>query len=77
MGQQPHSEAGSRTVPGTAPDAVPGAALAVKPDLAMRQAALSTAVETDERATDPAAAWAALGAAARAVADAPLWRCSD
>src|SRR3954471_6838209 len=34
-------------------------------------------VPADAGSADPVAAWAGLGAAARAVADAPLWRCSD
>ncbi|HKG52330.1 MAG TPA: DUF222 domain-containing protein, partial [Actinomycetales bacterium] len=78
MEQQPPSDAESGAVPDTAPDAVSGAALAVESDIAMPQAALPTAGETaDDLAADPMAAWAALGAAATAVAGAPLWRCSD
>src|SRR5215218_5811271 len=39
--------------------------------------AVPAAAVPDAVSADPMAAWAALGAAARAVADAPLWRCSD
>src|SRR5215217_9038963 len=49
------------------PDAGLGAVAKAVPGAAVPDAATS----------DPVAAWAALSAAARAVASAPLWRCSD
>src|SRR5215218_8170964 len=82
MEQQSPPDAGS----GAVPDALPGAALGMKPagigSVPDRGAGtvpgvVPGAAIPDAATSDPMAAWAALGAAARAVAGAPLWRCSD
>ena len=91
MKQQLPSDVESRTVPAhTSGAAASGMVVppgppdsdAGRPETAAAQTYLPGTVEPaaavpDAVSADPMAAWAALGAAARAVADAPLWRCSD
>ncbi|HKG51110.1 MAG TPA: hypothetical protein VKB14_11775, partial [Actinomycetales bacterium] len=72
MKKQRPSGAGSGAVPAHASGAATSG-MAVP-----RSTAVPDAADVLDAATaDPMGAWAALSATARAVADAPLWRCSD
>src|SRR4051794_7484149 len=79
MKQQPPSDAGFGDAGPGSGGAVPGAQAADAPGAAFGLAALPSAPaeEVAVEPGDPVGAWAALGAAARAVATAPLWRLSD
>src|SRR4051794_7939216 len=79
MKQQPPSDAGFGDAGPGSGGAVPGAQAGDAPGAAFGLAALPSAPAEDVAVEpgDPVAAWAALGAAARAVATAPLWRLSD
>src|SRR3954466_8590551 len=79
MKQQPPSEGGCGAPGPVSGGAVPGAQAADAAGAAFGLAAppSAPAEEVAVEPGDPVAAWAALGAVARAVATAPLWRLSE